>query len=66
MQHRKKRHLKVALALLMLAACNNDALAVCPYDPACLNNPYSPDSINNPYGAGNPYSNEKFFVVPSK
>lgn len=57
MQHLKKRHLKIAVALLMLAACNNDALAVCPY---------SPDSINNPYGAGNPYSSETFVVVPSK
>ncbi len=43
-----------------------------PYDPDSISNPYgkygspySPDSINNPYGAGNPYSNEEFYVVPS-
>lgn len=29
-------------------------------------NPYSADSINNPYGAGNPYSNNKIYVVPSR
>lgn len=29
-------------------------------------NPYSPDSINNPYGAGNPYSNQKLYVVPTR
>ena len=29
-------------------------------------NPYSADSINNPYGAGNPYSNTKIYVVPSR
>ena len=29
-------------------------------------NPYSSDSLNNPYGAGNPYSNEEFRVVPSR
>ena len=27
--------------------------------------PYSPDSLKNPYGAGNPYSNDKIYVVPS-
>ena len=28
--------------------------------------PYSPDSINNPYGAGNPYTNQPIYVVPSE
>ena len=44
-----------------------------PYDPDSTSNPYgrygskySPDSINNPYGAGNPYSNEKIYIVPSR
>ncbi|WP_291823636.1 hypothetical protein [Marinobacter sp.] len=44
-----------------------------PYDPDSTSNPYgrygskySPDSINNPYGAGNPYSNEPIYVVPSR
>jgi hypothetical protein len=44
-----------------------------PYDPDSTSNPYgrygsqySPDSINNPYGAGNPYSNEPTYVVPSR
>jgi len=44
-----------------------------PYDPDSISNPYgrygspySPDSINNPYGAGNPYSNEEFYIVPSR
>jgi hypothetical protein len=27
-------------------------------------NPYSSDSLNNPYGAGNPYSGNKYYVVP--
>jgi hypothetical protein len=43
------------------------------YDPDSVSNPYgrygskySPDSINNPYGAGNPYSNQPIYVVPSK
>lgn len=43
------------------------------YDPDSTSNPYgrygskySPDSINNPYGAGNPYSSETIYVVPSK
>ncbi len=42
-----------------------------PYDPDSTSNPtgrygskYSSDSINNPYGAGNPYSNNKIYVVP--
>jgi len=42
-----------------------------PYDPDSISNPYgrygsqySPDSINNPYGAGNPYSNETFIIIP--
>ena len=29
-------------------------------------NPYSADSLRNPYGAGNPYSQKKFYVVPSR
>lgn len=29
-------------------------------------NPFSPNSLNNPYGAGNPYSNNKFYVVPGR
>jgi hypothetical protein len=44
-----------------------------PYDPDSISNPYgkygnkySPDSINNPYGAGNPYSSEPIYVVPSR
>lgn len=44
-----------------------------PYDPDSISNPYgrygnpySPDSLNNPYGAGNPYSNEKFYILPSR
>ena len=44
-----------------------------PYDPDSVSNPYgrygnpySPDSINNPYGAGNPYSNQQIYVVPSR
>lgn len=48
-------------------------LSTNPYDPDSISNPYgrygnpySPDSINNPYGAGNPYSNKKFYVVPSQ
>ena len=43
-----------------------------PYDPESISNPYgqygseySSDSINNPYGAGNPYSGEEFYIVPS-
>lgn len=44
-----------------------------PYDPDSTSNPngkygsqYSPDSINNPYGAGNPYSQQKIYVVPAR
>ena len=44
-----------------------------PYHPDSISNPYgrygnpySPDSINNPYGAGNPYSNNPIYVVPSR
>jgi hypothetical protein len=129
-----KRILFTASLMLSLTALVNDARAVCPYDPECLNNPYgagspyksdglmnpyseygspysnkswrnpyatdapriydsqgnyrgklstnpydadsisnpygrygnpySSDSINNPYGAGNPYSNEEFYIVP--
>lgn len=43
------------------------------YDPESISNqygrygsPYSSESINNPYGAGNPYLNRKFYVVPAK
>jgi hypothetical protein len=43
------------------------------YDPDSTANPngrygskFSPDSINNPYGAGNPYSNQKIYIVPSR
>ena len=46
-------------------------LSTNPYDPDSISNPYgrygnpySPDSLNNPYGAGNPYSNNKTYVVP--
>ncbi|BEQ13136.1 hypothetical protein [Desulfoferula mesophila] len=28
-------------------------------------NPYSSESINNPYGPGNPFSDEKIYVVPA-
>jgi hypothetical protein len=48
-------------------------LSANPYDPDSTSNPYgrygsqfSSDSINNPYGAGNPYSNQKIYVVPSR
>ena len=48
-------------------------LSTNPYDPDSTSNPYgrygskySPDSINNPYGAGNPYSNDPTYVVPSR
>lgn len=48
-------------------------LSTNPYDPDSISNPYgrygskySSDSINNPYGAGNPYSNEPLYVVPSR
>jgi hypothetical protein len=44
-----------------------------PYDPDSISNPYgrygnpySSESINNPYGPGNPYSGEKFYVIPSE
>ena len=44
-----------------------------PYDPDSISNPngrygsrYSPDSLNNPYGAGNPFSGQKFYVVPRR
>jgi hypothetical protein len=44
-----------------------------PYDPDSISNPYgkygspySPDSLNNPFGAGNPYSDEDIYVVPSQ
>jgi hypothetical protein len=44
-----------------------------PYDPNSTSNPYgrygspySPDSLNNPYGAGNPYSTNRYYVVPSE
>ena len=48
-------------------------LSTNPYDPDSVSNingrfgnPYSSESINNPYGAGNPYSNKKIYVVPSR
>ena len=48
-------------------------LSTNPYDPDSVSNPYgeygspySSESLNNPYGAGNPYSNEEFHVVPSQ
>ena len=48
-------------------------LSTNPYDPNSVSNPYgrygnpySPDSIRNPYGAGNPYSNQPLYVVPSR
>jgi hypothetical protein len=43
------------------------------YDPESTSNPYgrygskySSESINNPYGAGNPYSSDPIYVVPSQ
>jgi hypothetical protein len=48
-------------------------LSANPYDTDSTSNPYgrygnqySPDSINNPYGAGNPYSANEIYVVPSR
>lgn len=48
-------------------------LSTNPYDPDSTSNPYgrygskfSPDSIKDPYGAGNPYSNQQIYVVPSR
>lgn len=48
-------------------------LSTNPYDPDSTSNPYgrygskySPDSINNPYGAGNPYSSDPIYVIPSR
>jgi hypothetical protein len=48
-------------------------LSTNPYDPDSTSNPYgrygnpySPDSLKNPYGAGNPYSNQKFYIAPSR
>ncbi len=48
-------------------------LSTNPYDADSTSNPngrygsqYSPDSINNPNGAGNPYSSNKIYVVPSR
>lgn len=48
-------------------------LSANPYDPDSTSNPngrygsqYSPDSLKNPYGAGNPYTNQQFYVVPSR
>jgi hypothetical protein len=43
--------------LLLSLALAPLAHAACPYDADCL---------NNPYGAGNPYSNTKLYVVPSR
>lgn len=43
------------------------------FDPDSISNPYgrygsrySPDSINNPFGAGNPFSPNPIYVVPSR
>lgn len=48
-------------------------LSTNPYRPDSVSNPYgeygspySAKSINNPYGAGNPYSQQPIFVVPSE
>jgi hypothetical protein len=48
-------------------------LSANPYDPNSISNPYgrfgnrySPDSLNNPYGAGSPYSNDTYYVVPGQ
>jgi hypothetical protein len=48
-------------------------LSTNPYAPDSTSNPYgeygspySPDSLNNPYGAGNPYSTNKYYVVPGQ
>lgn len=44
-----------------------------PYDPDSTSNQNgrygsktSPDSVNNPYGAGNPYSGNRIYVIPSR
>ena len=44
-----------------------------PYDPNSISNPYgqygnkfSPDSLDNPFGAGNPYSGNRYYVVPQR
>jgi hypothetical protein len=62
-----KRILFTASLMLSLTALVNDARAVCPYDPECLNNPYgagSPyksDGLMNPYSEyGSPYSNKSW------
>lgn len=46
-------------------------LSTNPYAPNSIGNPYgtygnpySPNSLNNPYGAGNPYSGNRYYVVP--
>ena len=48
-------------------------LSTNPYDPNSVSNPYgqygspySPNSLNNPYGAGNPYSGNRYYVVPQR
>ncbi|MFH1103232.1 MAG: hypothetical protein V1714_05645 [Pseudomonadota bacterium] len=47
--------------------------SVNPYQPDSISNPYgkygnqySPNSINNPFGAGNPFRNNKLYIVPQK
>ena len=47
-------------------------LSTNPYDPDSTSNPFgrygspfSSDSIKNPFGPGNPFSNEKIYVVPA-
>jgi len=48
-------------------------LSANPYDPNSISNPYgqygspySANSLNNPYGAGSPYSNNRYYVVPGQ
>jgi hypothetical protein len=45
------------LTVLIVTAITSSAQAVCPYDSNCL---------DNPCGAGNPYSNQQIYVVPSR
>lgn len=56
--------MKNKLALIIFLLTSYTALAVCPYDPRCLDNPYgagsryAPNGINNPYSErGSQYSN---------
>jgi hypothetical protein len=53
----KARHASVhVFALLGSLLAAPAAMALCPYDPDCL---------DNPYGAGKPYNAEPVYVVPS-